>query len=351
MQFAFIMYHYYRAYGVYNEIRVFVSAYVWMTGFGNFLYFEKKQDFSLDRMISMWLRINYFPLLLSFFLGVPLKLYYVVPLHTAGFFITMATCYVAKLFQDHLGFGYWKKNLAALAICTLVHVAFFETSLANVLELIDHEYYFRFSSDKYTALIGIASGMIWKNLGAFMQYAHSGVDDDGEKLAARYVQRAVGPGLIWLWYSLFGYIEDKYTYNPYHPYVFWIPVVGWLMIRNSSKYLTEVHCRVMEFFGKITLETYVLQFHVFMTKNVQHIPIVLPGADDGPMILRTANMLLCGVIFVGMAYWARSVTVKTQETIVELMSLLRQNDSSNDQDETNNDEETKGLVELTDVKV
>ena len=26
----FIFYHYYRAYAVYNEIRVFVSAYVWM---------------------------------------------------------------------------------------------------------------------------------------------------------------------------------------------------------------------------------------------------------------------------------------------------------------------------------
>jgi hypothetical protein len=30
MQYMFIFYHYYRAYAVYNEIRVFVSAYVWM---------------------------------------------------------------------------------------------------------------------------------------------------------------------------------------------------------------------------------------------------------------------------------------------------------------------------------
>lgn len=29
MQWAFVMYHYYRVYYVYNEIRVFVSAYVW----------------------------------------------------------------------------------------------------------------------------------------------------------------------------------------------------------------------------------------------------------------------------------------------------------------------------------
>ena len=30
--YIYIQYHYYRAYPVYNEIRVFVSAYVWMTG-------------------------------------------------------------------------------------------------------------------------------------------------------------------------------------------------------------------------------------------------------------------------------------------------------------------------------
>ena len=33
MQWGFIFYHYYRVYYVYNEIRVFVSAYVWMVSF------------------------------------------------------------------------------------------------------------------------------------------------------------------------------------------------------------------------------------------------------------------------------------------------------------------------------
>ena len=45
MQILFIAYHYYRARFIYNEIRVFVSSYVWMTGFGNFLYFDRKKDF------------------------------------------------------------------------------------------------------------------------------------------------------------------------------------------------------------------------------------------------------------------------------------------------------------------
>ena len=57
MQFAFILYHYYRAYSAYNFIRVFVSSYVWMTGFGNYLYFEKSKDYSFERILSMVIRL------------------------------------------------------------------------------------------------------------------------------------------------------------------------------------------------------------------------------------------------------------------------------------------------------
>ena len=322
MQFAFIMYHYYRMFSAYNEIRLFVSSYVWMTGFGNFLYFDIKQDFSADRAISMWLRINYFPLLLSFFLDVKLELYYVVPLHTTGFFVTMATCWIASWLKESRGMSYWNSRIAALVLCTVAHVAFYETDAVNLLSLASDEYLFRFQSDKYSALVGIWSGLFWKKLGAYMQWAYNG--QGGEKVHAKWIQRAAGASLIFIWWYGFGFLTDKYTYNPVHPYVFWMPVAGWLMVRNSSKYLTEVHSSALEFFGRITLETYVLQFHVFMCKNVQHIPIVIPGSGpDGHPAARFLNMLLCGFAFVPLAAWARRVTVTTQNSVVELMKEIR----------------------------
>jgi hypothetical protein len=33
-QVLFLLYHYYNAKEIYNAIRVFIAAYVWMTGFG-----------------------------------------------------------------------------------------------------------------------------------------------------------------------------------------------------------------------------------------------------------------------------------------------------------------------------
>jgi uncharacterized integral membrane protein len=333
MQWAFILYHYYRAYFAYNEIRVFVSAYVWMTGFGNFLYFDKKRDYSLERLISMWLRINYFPLLLCLVVRVPLELFYIVPLHTVAFFLTFAMCYLADALETKLGMSYWRSRIVALFTMLFSLVIFYETSLKNILLYFgqkgSHEYLFRFSSDKYTAWVGMLNGLLFKKCGDFCSWAYGVpvIEERGSRLSARcigWLQRIVGFFLIVLWYVKFGFIQDKLQYNPYHPYVFLIPIYGWLMIRNSSKYFMEVHSTALDFFGKITLETYTLQFHLFMCNNVQQIPVVIPGSgSDGPLILKVLNMLLCGVVFICVAMWARKVTVTTQTTVVELYREFR----------------------------
>ena len=40
MQVMFVWYHYFKAAEIYNAIRIFIAAYVWMTGFGTyFLYY------------------------------------------------------------------------------------------------------------------------------------------------------------------------------------------------------------------------------------------------------------------------------------------------------------------------
>lgn len=286
----------------------------------------------------MWLRINYFPLLLSYFLGVSLELYYVVPLHTVAFFITMVTCYLSRLLSR---FNVLPSraacNVFAMAICLLAHVAFYETSAVNLLKLASDEYWFRFRSDKYSAWVGMASGWGWGWFQQYMQWCYTPPNPTPQitgaecaalqrrQRAAQWAQRLGGAGLIGMWWVLFGHYSDKFVYNAVHPYCFWMPLAGWLMLRNSSRYLTELHSGVLEWLGRITLETYVLQFHVFMCRDVQYIPIVLPGSGpDGPLLLKTLNLALCGVAFLALSYWARQVTVTTQSTVTKLLQLLLQ---------------------------
>ena len=272
----------------------------------------------------MWLRINYFPLLLSFAINVPLELYYVVPLHTAGFFVTMFTCYLAKLMEHCVSWSRTTRNVLAIAICFIVHAVFYETDLKSVLKIFSDEYYFRFQVDKYAAVIGILSGFCWGRFKEYMNWCYGSTTEMTQtQKKCMWYQRIGGLLLIVSWYYFFGHLSDKHVYNPIHPYIFWMPVAGYLMVRNSSKYLTEIHAQALEFMGRITLETYVLQFHVFMCNEVQNIPIIIPGSgDDGDATLRFLNMLLCGVGFVALAYWARQITVTTQNTVTELLAQL-----------------------------
>ena len=165
----------------------------------------------------MILRINYFPLVLSFFLTVPLELYYVVPLHTTGFVVTMITCWVGYQLEKRLGLDYWKSRIAAVALSLLAHVLFYETPAVDFLLLFSKEYHFRFQADKYSAWMGMACGLLWGKVGEYMQWAH-GFENDARRRKASILQFSIGVGLIAFWYGLFGSISDKYAYNPVHPY-------------------------------------------------------------------------------------------------------------------------------------
>lgn len=271
----------------------------------------------------MILRINYFPLLLSYFLSVPLELYYVVPLHTTGFVVAMITCYLGYTFEKRMGMSYWTSRTLAISLSLVAHVLFYETPAVNFLLYFSKEYHFRFQSDKYSAWLGMACGLLWGKVGEYMQWAH-GYENDQRRQLATIVQLFVGLCLIGFWYGLFGHIGDKFVYNPVHPYVFIFALVGWLLIRNCTRYLTECHSTLLEFLGRHTLETYVLQFHLFMSHNVQHIPVIIPGSDaeSGSTVLKFANMVLCGTVFLTMAVWARKITVTTQSSVVELVKKL-----------------------------
>ena len=52
--------------------------------------------------------------------------------------------------------------------------------------------------------------------------------------------------------------------------------------------------------------------------------MIIPGSGpDGHWFVKLLNMLLCGVIFVTTAYWARQHTVTTQMTVTELMGIVK----------------------------
>lgn len=273
MQIAFILYHYYRATYVYNEIRVFVSCYVWMSGFGNYLYFTRKKDFSTSRIVSTLIRINLLTLGLMLVNKTSIMLYYVVPLHTAAFFLVYVTC------------RFPQKKLA------LVGAGLFLVLLFEIIKPPwGHEIEFRFGLDKYSAWWGMVCAYGYKNI------KHN------------WKSGSVGLVMLLTWFLGQHQSEDKYAYNRWHPYVSIVPIVGYLLVRNCHPVLRKTHSSAMAWVGQITLETYVLQFHIFMCHNVQHILMFVPGF---PVV----NCLIVGTLFVSISWMAREATIGIQKRV------------------------------------
>eukprot|EP00004_Rigifila_ramosa_P008609 TRINITY_DN1986_c0_g1_i1.p1 TRINITY_DN1986_c0_g1~~TRINITY_DN1986_c0_g1_i1.p1 ORF type:complete len:311 (-),score=67.62 TRINITY_DN1986_c0_g1_i1:713-1645(-) len=91
MQVIFLAYHYFGAgTEVYNLVRVLIAAYVWMTGFGHFVYFSSTGKYDFVRVMRTLLRLNFLIFFTCLATNNEYMLYYICAMHTFWFFCLLS---------------------------------------------------------------------------------------------------------------------------------------------------------------------------------------------------------------------------------------------------------------------
>eukprot|EP01062_Namystynia_karyoxenos_P003770 TRINITY_DN1133_c0_g1_i2.p1 TRINITY_DN1133_c0_g1~~TRINITY_DN1133_c0_g1_i2.p1 ORF type:complete len:584 (+),score=223.49 TRINITY_DN1133_c0_g1_i2:101-1852(+) len=311
MQVLFLMYHYFNAAEQYNAIRVYIAAYVWMTGFGNFSFYYVRKDFSPGRFFQMIWRLNFLVFWACVVLGNDYMCYYICGMHTLWTFFVY---FSLMFFKDHNEKN-WVIALKFVACTAIVVVIFhsreiWDTLWAPVRPLVVyvnprakpgtpgadpmHEWYFRAGLDRFVWMFG----MLCANMHPMTSRWLESIDGVTNSLMRWGIYGVCWAALFAIglaWYKNF-FTLDKLEYNKVHPYTSWIPILVYMLLRNLTPTLRSYSLHFFGFLGKITLETYIGQYSIWMTTG-------LPNGQPKALLTllpnyRLLNFALCTMLYI-----------------------------------------------------
>merc|ERR1719181_2403001 len=116
------------------------------------------------------------------------------------------------------------------------------------------------------------------------------------------------------WWYVQYFALPKREYNKVHPYTSFIPIFLYLVLRNTTEWLRLRHMHLFAWCGKITLETYILQFHIWMkTTGINGSPkflmVWLPG-------FYWTNFVLVTIVYVALSFRVFHITAALRDIVI-----------------------------------
>ncbi|KAK3749972.1 hypothetical protein QZH41_008462 [Actinostola sp. cb2023] len=303
MQVQFVWYHYFDAQEVFNSIRCYIASYVWMTGFGNFSYFWTRKDYSIFRLIKMLFRLNFLVVMVMAVTNNEFVRYYICAMHTYWFLSVYAMMAVFKSYNTNRAVmagkfaAYLVINVLIFDIPGASYKVFWPFQfILNVNGKLDYWVY-RSTLDHWTTWVGMLCAYNYPYVEKFLAYLDKKHDTCKDRRIATFLKAAsilicTALFILWMYYVL---LEDRAIYKKIHPYTSWIPILIYIWLRNIFPYLRSTYLNLFAWLGKVTLETYLSQIHIYMIGNAQKTLIYLPRY---PML----NFMLSSVLYVAISY-------------------------------------------------
>ncbi|KAM4725757.1 N-acetylneuraminate (7)9-O-acetyltransferase [Anableps anableps] len=336
MQLVILIYHVSGASAfvpVYMHVRVLVAAYLFQTGYGHFSFFWLKGDFGLYRVCQVLFRLNFLVVVLCIVMDRPYQFYYFVPLVTFWFVLIYATMamWPQILQKGTNSSGIWHLGVLAKLLGLLLFICLFAFSqsffesvfsvwpISKLFELDGsvHEWWFRWKLDRFAVIHGMVFAFIY----LVLQKRQVLSEGKGEALFPAKISNLL------LFFSVVSFItysiwasncRTKTECNEMHPYISVVQILAFILIRNIPGYARSVYSSFFSWFGKISLELFICQYHIWLAADTKGILVLIPGNPS-------LNIMVSTFIFVCVAHEVSLITNDLAQVVIpkDSMALLR----------------------------
>lgn len=319
MQLVILIYHISGASAfipVYMHVRVLVAAYLFQTGYGHFSFFWLKGDFGIYRVCQVLFRLNFLVVVLCLVMDRPYQFYYFVPLVTFWFVVIYATMalWPQILYKKANGSAFWNLALLLKLLGLLLFICFFAFSqelfegifslwpIAKLFQLQGsiHEWWFRWKLDRFAVI----NGMLFAFIYLLLQKCQVLSESKGEPLFSTKVSNCLlfGSVVAFMTYSIWASgCKNKSECNEMHPYISVVQILAFILIRNIPGYARSLYSSFFAWFGKISLELFICQYHIWLAADTKGILVLIPGNP-------TLNIIVSTFIFVCVAHEISQIT-------------------------------------------
>jgi hypothetical protein len=314
MQAVILVYHWTGASSnlpIYIFIRLLVAAYLFQTGYGHTIYFLAKKDFSFRRVASVLLRLNMLSCALPYVMATDYMFYYFAPLVSFWFLVVYATLAICSGFNDGTRFVVSKIGVSFASITVVLNFTPVLSWVFTILETIFRikwdldEWTFRVTLDGVIVFVGMLAGIV-----------HQRVKRDSTWYTNYHF--AIVPSILAI--AGFTYlctnIESKDLYVVIHPIISIVPVVAFIALRNATTPMRNLFSSTAAFLGRCSLETFILQFHIFLAADTKGVLLLDAFKGDGSLINdRWRDLAVLVPIFI----WISHLVAEASSRIVSLV--------------------------------
>ena len=264
---------------LYITLRLIIASYLFITAYGHTMYFYQRQDYSLRRISSVLVRLNIFPVLLSYQMYNNFLLYMFPALATFWFLIVLVTLSFGSELNDRPGYLLAKIALSA-SVITLSHAHAQPTDpmfrgLRSIFGINWNAGDWRkmVSLDGYIPFVGMTVALlhIWHQQATSMPGSR-GLNRDARgwtsstlisampylRPAALAASVIAVPAFI----LLIGRSPDEGDYHWWSAKISPVPILSYVVLRNAHSVLREHYSAAFAWLGRCSSELWILSFHI-----------------------------------------------------------------------------------------